>query len=97
MTPNHEPHQLGIAKEELKSMVCGLKHDNSLEKLLLDMYWKCHICKKSRPDAQISVHKIDIGEYFCQTPGQSWWNVKYCNDNIECTQKAKSLTWKDQL
>ena len=26
-----------------------------------NLTWKCDICREERPDAQISVHKVDIG------------------------------------
>jgi hypothetical protein len=34
ITPNHQPHSLGIAKEELKAMICGYYHNDFLEKML---------------------------------------------------------------
>lgn len=47
--------------------------------------WECHICGKSRPDAQISVYSTDLesvsGVKFTQ-------NVRYCNDDPDCTAEA---------
>lgn len=52
--------------------------------------WKCDICHRERPDAQISVHKVDIGP--AEKPGVVIRNVKYCNDNPACKEGAEN--WK---
>ena len=51
--------------------------------------WKCHICGSTRPDAQTSVHTkmttfsgIEVQE-----------NIRYCNDNPDCMEKAKSFSF----
>ncbi len=41
--------------------------------------WKCHICKKERPDSKISVHSFPLKRLVGATR-----NVRYCNDNPEC-------------
>jgi hypothetical protein len=58
-----------------------------------DLTWRCDICQRERPDARISVHKVD------QTPARSnlpaWTvtrNVKYCNDTPACKEGAEN--WK---
>jgi len=53
--------------------------------------WKCDICHLERPDAQISVHKVDI---YPQQPGVATRNVKYCNDNPACKEGAEN--WKER-
>jgi hypothetical protein len=55
-----------------------------------NLTWKCDICRRERPDAQISVHKVDIGP--ADQPGIVIRNVKYCNDNPACKEGAEN--WK---
>lgn len=52
--------------------------------------WTCHICKKERPDAYISVitKPLIIGG---QTMGQQ--NIRYCNDNPDCINKARDFNF----
>lgn len=55
----------------------------------LALTWACHICGKERPDEKISVHTTrvnDEGTIIEQ-------NVRYCNDNQECIEKAKSFSF----
>lgn len=49
--------------------------------------WTCHICKKERQDSRISVYSSTI-----VTPGglEMKQNVRYCNDNPDCIEKAKT-------
>ncbi len=54
-----------------------------------NLTWQCDICHRERPDAQISVYKID------ETPadlpaGTVTRNVKYCNDNPACRTGAEN-------
>jgi hypothetical protein len=51
--------------------------------------WTCHICGKLRPDNKISVHSriINHGGFEIKE------NVRYCNDNSECIEGAKTKTW----
>lgn len=53
--------------------------------------WTCHICGKSRPDASISVHKTDMSAEHNLPPGTMQQNVRYCNDNPDCIEKAKTF------
>jgi len=55
--------------------------------------WRCDICHRERPDASISVHKVDIGPKHLP-PGTVTRNVKYCNDNPACKQGAEN--WKER-
>lgn len=57
--------------------------------------WKCDICRRERPDAKISVHKVDIGPKNLP-PGTMCRNVKFCNDNHLCEQAAKNWSEEDQ-
>lgn len=50
--------------------------------------WKCDICRRTRPDEKISVHKVDIGPP-AFPPGTATRNVKYCNDSPACRQGAE--------
>lgn len=50
--------------------------------------WICHVCGKERPDAKISVYsstKMLSGKYPMKQ------NVRYCNDNPDCIEGAKSV------
>jgi len=67
-----------------------------------ELTWRCHICKKIRPDDKISVFKKDLSEVdvsdtemppFPKGFGQA--NVRYCNDDINCTEKAKTYNLLD--
>lgn len=49
--------------------------------------WKCHVCRRDRPDAQISVHSTTT--YIGDVPIKQ--NVRYCNDNPVCINGAKHV------
>ena len=55
-----------------------------------ELTWKCHICGDERPDNMISVHTTDLSEERGLPAGTMKQNVRYCNDNAECTEKAKT-------
>jgi hypothetical protein len=59
---------------------------------LESLTWRCDICRRERPDAKISVHKVDIGPAGLPA-GTVIRNVKYCNDNPNCHDAA--LNWKE--
>ena len=49
--------------------------------------WTCHVCGRTRPDAAISVYQTERmvnGVLITQ-------NVRYCNDDPECTRRAAVL------
>ena len=54
--------------------------------------WTCDICHHERPDAQISVHKVDLTPADLLPRGQVIRNVKFCNDNPACKEGAEN--WK---
>jgi hypothetical protein len=58
-----------------------------------NLTWRCDICHETRPDAQISVHKVDIGPPRFP-PGIATRNVKYCNDRPACKEGAEN--WKEK-
>jgi hypothetical protein len=61
-----------------------------------DLTWRCDLCHKERPDARISVHKVDIG--LPKFPaGIVIRNVKYCSDNPLCFEGAKNWNEEDHL
>lgn len=54
-----------------------------------DWSWVCHICNQRRPDKFISVYssvKLIQRMSFTQ-------NVRYCNDNADCAEKAKGFSF----
>ncbi len=55
--------------------------------------WTCHICGKTRPDACISVHSKDMSADYDLPPGTMKQNVRYCNDNPDCVEKAPSFSF----
>ena len=48
--------------------------------------WRCHICGKERPDDKISVYTKSLIINGAELGSQ---NIRYCNDNDECFEKAK--------
>lgn len=46
--------------------------------------WTCHVCGDERPDAQISVLRVDV-PYF---GALLTVNVRYCNDRLACLRGA---------
>ena len=51
--------------------------------------WACHVCKKVRPDAAISVYSTQM-----ERGGVKWQeNVRYCNDNQDCIDGARNIKW----
>lgn len=59
-----------------------------------NMTWQCDICREERPDAKISVRKIDITP-FNLPPGTVTRNVKHCNDDPECLRRA--MGWQEKV
>lgn len=55
------------------------------------MMCRCDICHQERPDAAISVHKVDIHP---EQPGVVIRNVKFCNDSPACKEGAEN--WKEK-
>jgi len=53
--------------------------------------WKCHICGRIRPDNRISVWRSDLTQKFLQGKGLMKQNVRFCNDNPDCKEKAKTF------
>ena len=56
-----------------------------------EFFWKCQICGKKRPDAQISVYSEDTSKAFGLKPGTMKVNVRYCNDNPVCQEQAPDV------
>jgi hypothetical protein len=58
-----------------------------------DLTWTCHICGKVRPDARISVYSSPkyIGAV------EMIQNVRYCNDNPECVEGAKTKDFMEKV
>jgi hypothetical protein len=53
---------------------------------LKNLTWTCHVCKRERPDDKISVCSKAI-RIEGQVVGEQ--NIRYCNDNPDCIEKAK--------
>lgn len=53
------------------------------------LFWTCHICKKERPDAKISVKSVDVSVEHELPKGTMQENIRYCNDNPDCIEKVK--------
>jgi len=52
--------------------------------------WTCHICKRERPDALISVQKNTRQDPVLGTFTE---NVRYCNDTPACAEAAKTFSF----
>ena len=59
---------------------------------LKDFTWQCHICKNIRPDNKISVMKHPLIVSGRVVGDQ---NIRYCNDNVNCKEEAKTYTFID--
>ncbi len=57
------------------------------------MTWKCHICGKVRPDSCISVFNKDTSAEHGLPVGTMKQNVRYCNDNSECSKLAPAFNF----
>lgn len=58
-----------------------------------EITWKCHVCGRIRPDNYISVLQKDISKK-CGLPfGTVQENIRYCNDNSDCINGAKDVTF----
>jgi len=58
----------------------------------INIVWTCHICGKTRPDAFISVHTNDLSSKSNLPKGTIKENIRYCNDNEDCSNKVKTFT-----
>ena len=58
----------------------------------MELTWKCHVCGEVRPDVFISVCAKDMSKEYGLPTGTFKQNVRYCNDNAECAQKALTKT-----
>lgn len=52
--------------------------------------WKCHICKRERPDDKIAVYSRPL-VIAGQVAGEE--NIRYCNDNEDCISKAREFSF----
>jgi len=52
--------------------------------------WKCSICGQARLDKYISVYTHDISLRYGFEKNTARANIRYCNDNKDCEQKAKN-------
>lgn len=50
--------------------------------------WTCHICQARRPDDKISVLSKPL---VINGQALGTQNIRYCNDNPECIQKAQGF------
>ena len=46
--------------------------------------WTCHMCNKERQDQDINVYT-----YYLKDIPNAERNLRYCNDNPECLEKAR--------
>jgi len=59
----------------------------------MELTWTCHICNKERPDANISVFTRDLSGEQGFPIGTVEQNVRYCNDNPSCMEKAPTFSF----
>lgn len=55
-----------------------------------DPHWTCHVCGRMRPDATISVITTCVGKDYGLAAEVLKQNVRYCNDEPECVEAAKT-------
>jgi hypothetical protein len=58
-----------------------------------EMIWHCHCCKSRKPDGNIKAYRHDISNIYQLESGMLILNIRYCNDNPSCFQKAKNREW----
>ena len=59
-----------------------------------ELTWSCHICKEIRPDAKISVKSTTKKiPYHAKDILGMQTNVRYCNDNADCEEQAKTYSF----
>ncbi len=51
--------------------------------------WTCHVCGRTRPDAQISVRSRTVSAAGVEVRQ----NVRYCNDRLDCVEGSRHVTW----
>ncbi len=56
-----------------------------------DLEWRCSVCGRIQPDSKISVCSVDISNRLGLPMGSAEWNIRYCNDNDDCTQGATEM------
>lgn len=56
-----------------------------------DLRWTCHVCGLERPDRFISVYVTDLSSEKHMPPGTLKQNVRFCNDNPDCIDRAKTF------
>ena len=57
-----------------------------------NLRWQCAICDKMREDEFISVRRFDVSGQWAMNPGAAIENVKYCNDDSDCTAQSLSVS-----
>lgn len=55
-----------------------------------NLMWRCHVCKKERPDHLISVFKKPLIINGQKLGDQ---NIRYCNDNNVCREEVKKFSF----
>ena len=82
--------------ENLYCPFCEVHHDNRKGDLFLQT-WTCMICNRRRLDKNISVWQIDRSKEYNQSPNSITENVRYCNDNKSCFNRAKQKKFKPEV
>lgn len=68
------------------------EEENPSRELFKKLTWSCHICNRFRPDNKISVVTkpiVGLGSGEVNVTQ----NIRYCNDNPECAEGAKTYTF----
>jgi hypothetical protein len=58
---------------------------------MTEITWACHVCGRKRPDSLISVCKKDLSANYGLPANTITNNVRFCNDNPDCIEKAKTV------
>lgn len=56
-----------------------------------EIYWRCEVCRKVRPDSKIFVHKEEVPDYFSAPNGFYYREIRFCNDNPSCFHGVMKL------
>jgi hypothetical protein len=78
---------LRTQKESRKFSGENTEQKNPDQKSALE--WTCHVCGKLRPDDKINVYSRVSTRFGVELTE----NVRYCNDNPDCFERAKTFTF----
>lgn len=59
----------------------------------MELIWTCHICGQVRPCDKIGIFSRDTSADYDLPAGTIQQNVRYCNDNDVCRERAITFSF----